>query len=135
MSGPCATDIPVVTVAASASTGPASVLSTMMSTSSSPSNARSRCRSSWAVTPIIAGSDGSKPGSRGTGQVLSPDAASTTSWPASWSAHAKVSMNDSMPPYAFGGMGIHGGAMMPILMSGSFERAPQPRQGVASGAG
>ncbi len=29
-------------------------------------------------------------------------------------------MNDSMPPYAVGGMGIHGGAMMPILMTGPF---------------
>ena len=38
-------------------------------------------------------------------------------------------MNDSMPPYAGGGMGIHGGAMMPILMSRSFERSRQPMAG------
>jgi hypothetical protein len=134
MSGPCATVTTGTLVADFAMIGPASVLSRMTSTSASPAKARSRWRSSWAVTPIVSGSEGSKPSSRGTGEVLSADAASTTSCPASCSAQASVSMKDSIPPYAGGGIGIQGGAMMPILMWVPFGSAPQPTAS-ARGAG
>jgi hypothetical protein len=68
------------------------------------------------------------PGAKGTGQVLSEAAASTTSCPAAVNPRARRSTTLSMPPYPEGGMGIQGAAISPIrMLSSAKDHMPRPQ--------
>ena len=70
------------------------------------------------------------------GVVLSPVAKTKTSWPAASRPRAKPSMTDSVPPYAGGGTGTQGGAMMAmrIVIRCGYPTDPRHKRCEAGGA-
>jgi hypothetical protein len=66
--------------------------------------------------PIWAGSPSNGETTRTPGMAEPGAATSVTSWPAVARPAACSAMTRSMPPWAGGGMGIHGGARSPMRM-------------------